>query len=191
MKQRTKLVIFLGLVLSLVQAKADLTITLDNGTTGQPGNDGQGTIGSWLGGVNGLVATYNAAHPGVTLPTSVGSELFRVNVPGANQTGYSVAANKLSITVPTGAVGDYDYLVLHWGGPGGGEIQAFYIGKDTGSITFNSPFQNGQQHALSWYDGFEKIVAAPEPTTLLGGALLLLPLGASAMGRWRRNRAVS
>jgi hypothetical protein len=79
---------------------------------------------------------------------------------------------------------------LHWGGPGGGEIQAFYIGGDTGNQTFYAPIEDGHQHGLSWFDGFDKITPIPEPTTLAAGVCALGLLLASFTPRSKRLKLV-
>jgi hypothetical protein len=175
----------LAVVLSLVQAKA--TIVLDNGSSDQPGNSGQGTIQTWLA---GLVTAYDTAHPTAHLPAP-GDEVFRVNhsggSPSAPPAGYSTfptfGSGVLSITLP---MGDFDYVALHWGGSGGGVYQAYYVGDDrSGSLEFSAPGDNG----LSWYDTFGPIAAVPEPTTLFSAAMVLVfPVGLTVLRNFGRKR---
>ncbi len=161
---------------SVLQANASILL---NPSGSSPANSGTGTIETWL---DGLISTYNGAN-NPDLPYPVGNEAFRVNQGDATApTGYpTFGANALRITLP---VGSYNYVVLHWGGSGGHVCQAYYVGADTGSDTFNAPAKKG----LSWYDTFTPVSPVPEPTTMIVGGLLLLPVGGSVLRNLRRNR---
>ena len=70
----------------------------------------------------------------------------------------------LQIVLPTDA---YHYLVLHWGGKGGGVYQAWGLGSDAeGSATFEAPGKN----ALSFYSFYGPLarssVRVPLPWSL-------------------------
>lgn len=110
------------------------------------------------------------------------------SVPDRNSKDEAKSKNEtLQIVLPTDA---YHYLVLHWGGKGGGVYQAWGLGSDAeGSATFEAPGKN----ALSFYSyygpvssvlGEGPLAMVPEPTTLflLGFAL------AGLYGYKARNR---
>ncbi len=163
---KLKITLLSVLVLLIPLSAQAIPITLNSGGSPQPGNSGKGTIETWIA---GLVATYNAANnPDLPAP---GSELFRVNQGDAPPVSFpSFGSDVLSITMPTGV---YDYIAFHWGGPGGGVYQAFYIG-DYGtdlSYTFNAP----SQHGLSWYDGF--LLSPPRSNVPDSGATVVLLSG--------------
>jgi hypothetical protein len=162
---------------SVLQANASIDL---NPTGSSPANSGTGTVQTWL---DGLISSYNGAN-NPDLPYPVGNEAFRVNQGDATApTGYpTFGANILSITLPGGS---YNYVVLHWGGSGGGVYQAYFVGADTGSDTFNAPSHNG----LSWYDTFTPVTAVPEPTTMIAGAGAL-GLALLGIGRGRRSSVI-
>ncbi len=182
----------LSLALGLLTSSAAASpITLNSGGTPQPANGGTGTIEAWI---SGLVTTYNTANnPDLPVP---GAEVFRVNTSDPAPSGYAdyptFSANRLSITIPTD---DFDYVALHWGGPGGGVYQAIYIGDIGGvtaaSLTFNAPSRNG----LSWYDVFRLTppTTPPPPTVKVpeGGSTFLLlsaaSIGLAGVARQRRD----
>ncbi len=160
------------LALGLSASQAIGSIELNNSP--QPGNQGQGTIESWL---SGIITTYNGVNePDLPAP---GSQVFRVNKTGGSPDtpppAYSsfpvFGEDKLSIEVPTSG---FNYIVLHWGGQGGGTTEAFYIGDETNPLVFGAPGKNG----LSSYSlfGTRTTTVVPEPSTYIAGGLALVPL---------------
>jgi hypothetical protein len=140
-----------------------------------PSNDGDGTIQAWL---IGLINDYNSAN-GTNLPTNVVGATPDLKVVSGDTppSPYpSFGANTLSITLP----GDtYDYLVLRWGGPGGGVYQPFQlITFPEVSDTFLAPGQNG----LSSYAFYGPTPSVPEPY-----AMLLLGAGLVGLIGFRRK----
>lgn len=93
------------------------------------------------------------------------------NAAGTSQTLSATVFNGLSASFDTtAAYVHYSYLFTYTGGP---------------SVV-----------AFGWSDGLERVfvddaslVAVPEPTTIIAGALLLLPFGASTLRFIRRSRA--
>jgi hypothetical protein len=150
----------------------------------QPGDNGKGTIETWIA---SLVSTYDKL-PSPDLPAP-GSELFRVNQTGGNtgtvpsSGGYptSIGSGVLSITIPTGG---YDYIAMHWGGPGGGKIQAFYVGDIGGAVPSTITFKAPSKYGLSWYDAFDKVTTTVPDG---GGTLVLLGTALSGLGLLRRK----
>jgi len=125
-----------------------------------PSDDGDGTIQTWL---TGLINNYNMDN-GASLPTSgVGAHPdLKVDTGGSAPSGYpTFGSGTLSITLPTD---DYSYVVLHWGGSGGGVYQAFDLLtiSETSDI-FNAPGNNG----LSSYAFYGPLSSVPEPDKLL------------------------
>jgi hypothetical protein len=180
MRRLTKMLALSVIAFSLVQANA--TIFLGS----VDGNKSSNDVGPWL---DGLVSAYNAnpANP-TDLPYPPGPELFRVNPTGTAPVGsppsgyWQFGANTLDADLSL-LVGKYSYATMHWGGSHGGITAAYYIGDvNSGPLTFHTLTGNG----LSSYSGFS---AVPEPTTMIAGALLLLPFGASTLRVLRKNRA--
>ena len=64
--------------------------------------------------------------------------------------------------------------------------QANANAKYTGYLLIPTP---ESQYGLNAQEMFYNVTPVPEPTTLIAGALLLLPFGASTLRVLRRNRA--
>ncbi|OGP89063.1 MAG: hypothetical protein A2156_12750 [Deltaproteobacteria bacterium RBG_16_48_10] len=133
------------------------------------GNAGDGTVQTWL---IAMITAYNTTHD-PDLPTdSVGAHPdIKVIQGGFPPPGYpSFGEDTLSIALPGNL---NDYLVLHWGGPGGGTFQAFDL-TTTPEVSdiFTAPGRNG----LSFYSFYGEGESAPipEPATmlLLGSGLI-------------------
>ena len=163
------MILALSTALLLSVSASATPITLNGGVAPQPSNAGDGTIQAWL---IQAINNYNTAH-GTNLSTaSVGSHPdIKVNQADIPPTGYpSFGAGTLSITLPANL---NQYLVFHWGGPGGGVYQAFDLTTiPETSDTFTAPGRNG----LSFYSFYGQASPAPvpEPGTmaLLGSGIL-------------------
>jgi len=84
--------------------------------------------------------------------------------------------------------GAYDYLFLHWGGKGGGWVQAFYITGLSGPYDFsNSQIAGGAGHpavgGLSFYSFYDPPTQVPDG----GTTLLLLGATLTCVGLIRRK----
>jgi hypothetical protein len=129
-----------------------------------------------------------------------------------------MAANRLEANPPVGPAGDYrtttteysgtigsgiqsaanayivsagwEYALAKYDGPNGGYVLFHLGGQDAILPQFPYDFwtTNHEKYAISHFTVFNPI-PVPEPTTLIAGALLLLPFGASALRFVRRNRA--
>jgi hypothetical protein len=153
------------------QSRAVPISLIDETTDPQPSGSGDAVIVAWL---NALISDYNADH-GTSLPEPV-TEDFRVNQGDLTApAGYpTFGAGVLTIAIPAG----YDYIVLHWGGSGGGVYEAYDLIGITGLVTYNAPGRNG----LSWYELLGPGQSVPEPATLL-----LLGGGLVGLGIFRRK----
>ena len=137
-------------------------ITLVGSDDRAPSNSGESTINTWL---NNIISDYNKDNH-TSLPTNVTTD-FRVNSGSSAPSGYpSFGSNTLTLDIPA----NYAYLVVHWGGSGGGTYQAYYLTGTTGSITLTN-----SKYGLSWYEfyGPSNSTSTPEPATmiLLGSGL--------------------
>ncbi len=96
----------------------------------------------------------------------------------------------LTFSVPVG----WDYVAAKYDGPEAG-IVLFYLGGQAATIP-QYPYSfwttKTEKYELSQWVAFKAVEpgpVVPEPTTILAGALLLLPCGASVLRALRRNRA--
>jgi hypothetical protein len=146
-----------------------------------PRNDGEATIENWVG---QLVTAYDTANnPDLPVP---GLEDFRVG--NDAPVGWpSIKSGVKDITLPTG---QYDYVVLHWGG-GADVLQAFYIGSIGGAPEPTYEFKSPNGKGLSWYDAFHQ-EPQKDPQIPDGGNSMIL-LGLTFLGltgmAWKMGRA--
>lgn len=142
--------------------------------------DGYSTIISIGGASDGPFTAYVDKGSLVPGTLSVGS----LNM-GSNN---SVNGGPGTFTINLGA-GGYTYLVAGWDGPQGAD-QIYYIAGLTGEISIsNSELPADFQKGLSnYWLGTSTPTSVPEPSTVVAGALLLLPLGVSAVRILRKNR---
>jgi len=99
--------------------------TNQNDPSGQPANPGEGTLTAWL---NNVVIPANSGNPNV--PQITVSEIL----PREEYDGPEDHFTSVTVSDFTG------YVVLHWGGQGGGVYYAYYV---TGGATFLTP--NGRE----------------------------------------------
>ena len=148
-----------------------------------PKNAGDGTVQAWL---TGLINSYDAANHATFSTSNVGATPnIKLNAGDAAQGSFtSLATDTLNITLPANLD---SYLVLHWGGPGGGVFQAFDLAAvPEGSDTFNAPGKYGlSSYAFYGPNSPSAPAPVPEPGTivLLGAGFL----GIAVYGKRRQN----
>lgn len=170
-------------VLGLTSAHASIDLT---SYASQPGNSGDGTIDVW---VYSSVTNYNASNTSLPIPGGVVDAAYAFKANPSAPSGYPTVSGQTSITIPTGS---YDYVALHWGnGQTADPYQLYYIGTAAdvaaGSVTFDN-----SQNGLSWYAVWTPTpdgqTAVPEPSTILAGMLLLIPLGVQTLRLYRQRQ---
>ena len=158
------MIMVLALVLLSFQAWATPT-ELASVPFGDVGNAGDGTIQAWL---IAVIGNYNTTHD-PDLPTGSVGATPDVKVitdgPSPGDPPYpTFGAGTLTINLPGNL---NDYLVLHWGGSGGGTFQAFDLTTIPEVLdTFNAPGQNGLSF-YSFYGDGNGNAPIPEPATML------------------------
>ncbi len=140
--------------------------------TTDPANAGDSTVGTWLYNVaNAAGSPYNVGI------ASIGSSPdLKVNQGDTAPAGFpSFGANVLNLTLP---VSGYEYLVLHWGGQGGGVWQAFYLDTNPvgSSFAFTAPGQNGLSSYAYYSPSGDSVPDGGSTLALLGAALSGLSL---------------
>lgn len=84
----------------------------------------------------------------------------------------------------------YDYAIAKYDGQNAGWV-LFYLGgqaADLPQFSYSIWGSNSGQYGISGFTAFHAGSVIPEPSSLIAGALLLLPFGASALRILRRNR---
>ncbi|MBM3848271.1 MAG: hypothetical protein FJ405_18540 [Verrucomicrobia bacterium] len=110
---------------------------LNEVTKGTIGNLGDPQMQTWL---LSVIGNYNTSN-NPDLPTSgVGA------VPDVKVSSISDAGTSINL-----GVSDYEYLVLHWGGQGGGKVQAFYLGSCADGATYLFQSATGGKISSYWY----------------------------------------
>ena len=84
----------------------------------------------------------------------------------------TLALRGMGTNVNLGALGTYDYLFAHYGGPGGGFAEVWYVGDLSGSISIPS---TGLGHGLSGWAFF----TAPNHGSVPDGGATVMLLGAA------------
>jgi hypothetical protein len=92
----------------------------------------------------------------------------------------TLALRGTSSAVPLGAQGTYDYLFAHYGGPGGGTVEVWFVGNLSGVV--NIP-QIGFGHGLS---GWALFSAGGQGVPDGGATVMLLGAALGALGMARR-----
>lgn len=169
-----KRIILLTLALAWATISASAVPILLNTTPlpgTQPANQGDQTVADWL----------DSLIPG---GDQIGSGANVLVDPGDSApSGYpTFGSGVTSILLP---VGDYDYLVLHWGGSGGGVDYAYDLTQclDGSSWTFRA--EDGRNNGLSSYRFYN-----PNGTTQVPDAsssYVLLTIGLSSLAFMRRK----
>lgn len=160
-------------------------IHLGTGDQSTPGS-GEGSVETWLA---NLVLDYNNSNPVLDpdLPAP-GNQLFGVNQGDPAPAGFPTFGDDVtSISIPTGA---FDYVVFHWGGQGGGNYEAFYIGSIGGAPSNPEVFDTTvttRGGGLSWYRLYHYTPNDPRiPDS--GTSLALLGAGLLGLAAFRRQR---
>lgn len=154
------------------------------------GNSGDTVEVDYSVDLTGLVYTYNYQLRPITAPLV---ELLQINAPAAVRTGLGTTTADIFVTgtPPVGGAVPLPTLAnISWFFPGGitpgfesivvGFTSAFGPTFGTGLATDGG---NGP-----WGPGGLVPLPVPEPTTVLAGALLLLPFGASTIRFLRKSR---
>ena len=129
-----------------------------------PSNQGDGTVFDWIkADVSAYDSTYSAIYPTPTAGVN--------DAPPFKDDSIPANTDSIAITLRL-----HDYIYLHWGGKGSGSVQAFYIGGDTGTFTFDAPPGGhpdvGGLSSYSFYGPETKIVPDFGSTALMLGAAL-------------------
>lgn len=171
-------------LLFLTQAQATINLTsyatasnssypfdADNHNALQPKNN---DTARWL--LNCVVGYNLANNPDLPIPDST---FVKIEGTSPDSSLYPIVTGQSTLTITAGA---YDYIVLHTGDTSAHNgYAAFYIGDETGQIKLTG--NNGT--GLSWYGLYNpktpNTPSIPEPSTVVAGALLLLPFGISTL----------
>jgi hypothetical protein len=152
------------------------------------------TAGLYAGATASLVPLTAPANPGPGFSGSTfvmygGTELFPVdNLIYPNQTSLLTPSGGVGLGAQTGGLAFDD---PSFSGPGGNGLAfLLYANNSGGAGEYGVAFNGAGNHPyLDNYDGGTiSITAVPEPTTMVAGAMLLLPLGMSALRILRKNR---
>jgi hypothetical protein len=119
---------------------------------------------------------------------------------GGTSTEFTTFGTDYSGTVMTsssssGGAGDsvgsgWDYVIAKYDGKNAGYI-LFYLGGQAATLPqYPADFwtSNTSQYGISGWTAFNTQTAVPEPSTIVAGALLLLPLGVSAVRILRKGQ---
>jgi hypothetical protein len=150
-----------------------------------------GTIGGTTGQGQGGWGTFQQTAAQTLLNLSLGGSGTSGGVPVYANTvhDYSgiVIGSSLSgsgQTVPEG----WEFVIAKYAGQQAGYV-VFYLGGNSATIPSSPQNYWTTQTGKYGLSGWTAFNAVPEPTTLIAGALLLLPFGASTLRSLRRTRA--
>jgi len=159
-----------------------------------------GTIGSGQGNspfeLAGAQAVLNLSQGGTSLYTYTANNNTTYSLPISANTAFDysgtvntaqTASSPLagSRTVPAG----WDFVMAKYDGPNAGYV-LFYLGGAAATLPFspaNFWTENPTKYGISGWTAFNP-TPVPEPTTMIAGALLLLPFAASTVRFMRKNR---
>lgn len=102
-------------------------------------------------------------------------------------------ANYISGTTSTYIAAGYEYVVAKYDGQNAGYIMFYLGGQDANLPQFPSNFwTTSNQYGISGWAAFSTTTfnggsPIPEPSTVVAGALLLLPLGVASLRRLRKQ----
>jgi VPDSG-CTERM motif len=171
-----RLLLICGVVVGLAPAQtANAGYILLNGPNGNviiPANES-----AELATLAAVITAYNAAN-NTNLPAPGPIDLTPQLVGGATSPGSGHAnlpsPTPLSITIDFGLERE-TYALFTWDGPNGGTL-IYYVGDETGPVTFESPtFPTGRQYGLSHY-------MFTGPSTVPDGGMTLVLLGGAVAG---------
>jgi len=154
--------------------------------------------------VVGIVKGLNGDNPGsdeiafaqhlLDLPAGTVNDSYVDPISG-NAHIYNTSSTEYSGTLTKGIEGTtvtvasgWEYAIAKYDGKNAGYV-LFYLGGSDATLpqySYSIWGGNSCQYAISGYTTFNA-TAVPEPTTIIAGALLLLPFGASAMRILRRK----
>ena len=106
--------------------------------------------------------------------------------------GTIVTSTYISGTSSTYVAGGYEYVVAKYDGQNAGYIMFYLGGQDANLPQFPSNFwTTSDQYGISGWVAFSTTTfdpgsPIPEPSTVVAGALLLLPLGVAGLRRLRK-----
>lgn len=180
-------------------ANATLTWTVPLTLT-SPGVVGDANFLSADGGGNPTVLTAVAqyllslgASANVTVANVPPGSASRTFMTGSTDTYQDSGTLTLGLQDSTGnttVASGWKYAIAQYDGPNAGYV-LFYLGGQDAVLPMDSYSiwgGNSGQYALSHFATFDA-VPVPEATTMIAGALLLLPFGASTLRILRKSRA--
>jgi hypothetical protein len=169
-----------GLFIASIPALAvPFNITVSGGadviTSGDLGSFGDATVLSWL---TSDVTAYNGLH-GTSLVAPV------ANADGTPLSKITTGSGPSTISVTLS--GSYGYMVLHWGGQGGGTEQAYALNGFIGTFEFDAP-PGGPPliGGLSFYSSYGG--SNPPRTNVPDGANTGIILGLACLGLFVTRR---
>ncbi len=129
----------------------------------------------------------DATEDGVLLPSSPSGKLHDFKTSSTDYDG-TVSALDALLGTGTAVPAGFEYVIAKYGGPKGGDVVWFLDGAAiTIPATSQGLWQNnqGKGYGLSGWTAFSSV---PEASTLIAGALLLLPFAGSTLRVVRRRR---
>jgi hypothetical protein len=137
----------------------------------QPANAGDGTVADWL---DSLIPGGDQIGSGAAL---------LVNKNDVAPSGYPSFGDGVNpITLPLGV---YDYLVLHWGGSGGGVFYAYDISAFAPGESYTFAPEDGRNNGLSFYRFYNPSTTTTVPDA--GSTLVLFGAGLATLGAFARR----
>ena len=192
-------------MLIVTNAKATLTVNLANNGVGyiEPTFLGSHFTADVL---DNMIEVYNG-----TLSSPIDSHDYTIYQGSSTPAAPLVVPMQLGSTVTPGTgsgvgggygsptalinlgTGGYTYLTAQWDGPNGANV-VYYIAGLSGIIELDNDlpgyFNTDQPKNKLGLSGYELTTPVPEPTTVIAGLLLLLPLGASTLKILRKKQMV-